>query len=107
MFAVIYRGSVKPHLEEAFKKHWRVVASYFVKDRGAIGSSLHRGEEGLWVAYSRWPDKETRDRSWPREGGSVSSDFPAEVKGAIEGLRECFVDEYPEICMNVVEEISF
>ena len=73
MFAVIYQGYVKPGCESQYKKAWHDVAKYFVEKRGAIGSCLHCTSEGLWLAYSRWPDKKTRDASWPGEDAPSSS----------------------------------
>ena len=67
MFAVIYRGYLKSECDDKYKKAWRTVASYFVEYRGALGSCLHKTIDGMWVAYSRWPDKATRDASWPGE----------------------------------------
>jgi len=106
MFAVIYRVFVKPDLEETFQKHWKAVATYFVEERGALGSSLHRSENGMWIAYSRWPDRKTRDSSWPAEGEQANPSFPAKVKEAIKGLKTCFKEELPQICMDVVEDVK-
>lgn len=57
MFAVIYRGYVKPNKEKEYRQLWHQIATYFVEKRGALGSCLHKTKEGLWLAYSRWPDK--------------------------------------------------
>ena len=42
MFAVIYRGYVKPNRESEYRKAWNRVARYFIERRGAIGSCLQR-----------------------------------------------------------------
>jgi len=42
MFAVIYQGYVKAGRESEYQKSWNMVARYFVEQRGAIGSCLHR-----------------------------------------------------------------
>lgn len=106
MFAVIYRGFVKPEKEKVFRKAWREVATFFVEERGACGSSLHRAEEGMWVAYSRWPDQTTRDASWPSDEEEVNVGFPTHVKKAIEELKNCFENEEPQICMELVDEVK-
>ena len=54
MFAVIYRFKLKPHQESIYKECWDKIVKYFVESRGAIGSCLHKGEDGLWVVYLRW-----------------------------------------------------
>lgn len=50
MFAVIYRFKLKPDQEERYQQYWRIVAQYFIEQRGALGSCLHKGNDGLWVA---------------------------------------------------------
>lgn len=106
MFAVIYRGYLLPGKEAEYRKSWRIVAQYFVEKRGAIGSALHRTADGLWFAYSRWPDKKTRDASWPGEK-TPSEELPSEIYEAILLLKACLDPKrpFPEICMEVVDEI--
>jgi len=105
MFAVIYRNYLKPNTETEFKKFWRIVANYFIEHRGALGSCLHQAEDGMWIAYSRWPDKQTRDNSWP-QNESVNSDIPTHIKNSILGLKACLDEErrFPDICMEVVDD---
>lgn len=106
MFAVIYRAYLKSGREEDYKLAWQQVASYFVEKRGAIGSCLHKTEEGIWVAYSRWPDKATRDASWPGEH-APSDELPEEIRKAILVLKDCIDQErkLPDICMDVVQDL--
>ena len=106
MFAVLYRGYVKPNCEAEYKKLWHKIADYFITKRGAIGSCLHQTEDGLWVAYSRWPDKATRDASWP--GDNVPSDeLPVEIRAAIIAIKNCVDPErkLPEIYMEVIDDL--
>ena len=105
-FAVIYRGYIKPGKEDEYVNCWKVIANYFVKERGALGSTLHKSFDGTWVAYSRWKNKESRDASW-QEKGMIDSAFPASIQDAICGLRSCLESEkpFPEISMSVVQEI--
>ncbi len=86
MFAVIYRFKLQPHQELCYQKCWNNIASYFKAYRGAIGSCLHKGNDNLWVAYSRWPDKETRDNSWPGED-TPSYELPTTVREAIQKMQ--------------------
>jgi hypothetical protein len=80
--------------------------SYFREHRGALGSCLHKTEDGLWLAYSRWPDKATRDASWPSEG-SPNDQLPVSIQQAILGIKACIDQDkkYPEICMDVIEDL--
>ncbi len=106
MFAVIYRLYLKPDTEEVYRAAWHTVATYFVNARGALGSCLHQAQDGMWVAYSRWPDKATRDASWP--GDDAPSDaLPTEVKEAIKAIQNSTdqTRKLPEIGMEVVEDL--
>ena len=105
MFAVIYQGYVKVGQEFEYQKAWNTVARYFVEKRGAIGSCLHRTSDGMWLAYSRWPDKKTRDASWPDK--NPSGELPDEIRNAILTIKDCLDEErkLPEICMEVVDDL--
>jgi hypothetical protein len=106
VFAVIYQGYLKPGREEEYRKLWKQIASYFVEQRGALGSCLHRGSDGLWLAYSRWPDKATRDASWPGES-APSEELPEEIRKVILAIKDCGDQErkIPEICLEVIEDL--
>ncbi|MCH9643843.1 MAG: hypothetical protein K0U29_08900 [Gammaproteobacteria bacterium] len=108
MFAVIYRFKLKSHQENAYKEYWDIITDYFIKHRGAIGSCLHKGENDLWVAYSRWPDKITRDASWSSDDAS-NNEFPEEVCEAISKMQMIKkenedLDQYDEICLDIVND---
>jgi hypothetical protein len=107
VFAVIYQAYLNPGREEEYRRHWHRIASYFVEKRGAIGSCLHRTDDGLWVAYSRWPDRATRDASWPGEN-APSHELPDDVRQAIIGIQACIDQErkIPDIFMNIVEDLE-
>ncbi|MBI2743776.1 MAG: hypothetical protein HYX48_07670 [Chlamydiales bacterium] len=106
MFAVIYQGYLKAGREKEYQNLWNKIASYFVEHRGAIGSCLHRTSDGLWVAYSRWPDRATRDASWPGDN-ALSEELPDEIKRAVLDIKDCVDQErkIPEICLEVVEDL--
>lgn len=104
LFAVIYQGYIKEGRETEYNQAWHVVATYFIEHRGSLGSSLHRAESGLWLAYSRWPDKATRDASWPGEG-APSSDLPERVRQAVLTIKECLESQLPELTMEVVDDL--
>lgn len=105
MFAVIYQGYIKPGRESAYREAWNTVARYFVEKRGAIGSCLHRTPDGIWLAYSRWPDEKTRNASWPGKDGP-SGELPDEICKAILTIKDCLDEErkLPDICMEVVDD---
>ena len=106
-FAVIYRFYLEDSKEEEYISNWKVVADYFTQQRGAIGSSLHKTNQGYWLAYSRWPNKQTRDASWSKD--NIKEDLPEKIKNAIANMKNCTdltMEEFPEICMNVIEQTA-
>lgn len=106
MFAVIYQAYLKPNTESAYEQAWQIVASYFKAHRGALGSCLHKTADNLWVAYSRWPDKATRDASWP--GFDAPSDeLPNHVKLAVRTIQQCIDPDrkIAEIAMDIVNDL--
>lgn len=106
MFAAIYRGYVKAELEVEYQQAWHQVAQYFIARCGALGSCLHKTEEGMWLAYSRWPDKATRDAAWPGEN-EPSTKLPEEIRKAIGIIKKCLDPDrkLPEICMTVIDDL--
>ena len=104
MFVVIYRGYLKENCEKQYCISWKTVANYFIQNRGSLGSSLHKAEDGMWLAYSRWPDKKKRDASW---GDNADNAFPEEIKSAIIILKNCLDTEreLPEIQLEMVEDL--
>jgi hypothetical protein len=106
MFAVIYQVYIKLGSEEKFRESWKQIARYFIEKRGALGSCLHRTSEGMWLAYSRWPDKATRDASWPKDDNAPSIELPQEIRQAIITLKACIDEErkIPDILMEVVDD---
>lgn len=106
MFAVIYRGSILPGREADYQQAWNQVATYFKESRGALGSCLHKSEAGEWIAYSRWPDKQTRDASWPKDD-TVCQTINLEIRDAILRLKGCIDPDRPfeEICMELTDDL--
>lgn len=107
MFAVIYRFKLRASQESEYIECWNKVASYFINERGAKGSCLHKAD-GLWVAYSRWPSKEMRDAAWP--GKEVPNEaLRLDIKEAISRMQliqkeNSDLEQFDEICMDVIED---
>lgn len=104
MFAVIYRGFIYLEKEYEYRKSWSMVAKYFTDHCGALGSTLHKIGEGEYLAYSRWPDKETRDKYW----GKSQPTLHPQIEKAIETLKSCLDIErqQPEIQLQVIESVT-
>jgi hypothetical protein len=109
-FAVIYKFKLKPDQEQIYQDHWHKIASFFIESRGAIGSCLHKGEGNYWLAYSRWPDKATRDASWPGDNdpnNTLPEDIyeSIQIMQAIKKENSILDNAYEEFCLNVVEDL--
>ena len=63
MFAVIYRWKLVPGREAMFEDGWRAGTAAIAREFGGWGSRLHRGEDGVAVAYAQWPDRATWERA--------------------------------------------
>jgi len=100
MFAVIYRCTIYPERESEYRHVWRQITHYLKSQRGALGSCLHKTEQGEWVAYSRWPNKETRDSAWVAQEG-----LTPEIQAAIAILKSCMTKPHEEICLEVEEDL--
>ncbi|GAA2272747.1 hypothetical protein GCM10009853_028180 [Glycomyces scopariae] len=61
-YAVVHRWRVRPGYEDLFVEGWSRVTHAIHRSCGGYGSRLHRAEDGLWMAYARWPDREAPGR---------------------------------------------
>lgn len=102
MFAVIYSGKIKPEREEEYMKLWHIITEYFVSHCGALGSCLHRTTDNTWVAYSRWPDKSTRDAAFLDKSSPL---LTPEIIQALDQFKDCILEQAPEICLEVVDDL--
>jgi heme-degrading monooxygenase HmoA len=62
-FVVMYRWRLRPGMERQFQQAWERATPLLIRNRGALGSRLHKADDGTWVAYAQWPSKETWERS--------------------------------------------
>ena len=67
MFAVIYSFAVHPGKEKIFEESWFAMTELIRDYEGGLGSRLHRKDDGLYIAYAQWPDRET----WENSGGKI------------------------------------
>lgn len=105
MFAVIYRSYLKPGREQDYKAAWHAVAEHFIAQCGAQGSCLHKSADGLWVAYSRWPNKATRDAFWSHDA-TLNKALPLSITQSIETIKDCLdqSQKLPDIEMDVMDD---
>lgn len=60
--AMLYRWSVAADRERQFVGHWRTTARA-LRQVGALGCHLLRGEDGDFIGLIRWPSEYARDRA--------------------------------------------
>ena len=106
-YAVLYKNRVKPTQEELFLRSWETIAKFFIQHCGALGSTLHKTEDGLWVAYSRWPDRQKWEAAWPGDR-DFSTILPEEIWQAILDLKGCLVDaeEFSDLHLHTIKEFA-
>ena len=95
MFTVIYRWRIKPTFEQQFIKSWSEITSeYYLKCDGALGSRLHKGNDGLWYAYAQWKLAENREIAFQSIPNS-----PAREK-----MKESIEESFPEIQLEIMAD---
>jgi len=74
-FAVIYRWRLHPCKEQQFRQAWERGTLLLMTKRGGGGlrSRLHQAEDGTWVAYAQWPNREPGEQA--RALGSVDAEI--------------------------------
>ncbi|BBN81836.1 hypothetical protein PA25_18210 [Pseudoalteromonas sp. A25] len=63
MFIVMIEFVVKEGCEKQFIEKWTKVTQGIYLFKGALGSRLHRNENGELIAYAQWPNRETWEKS--------------------------------------------
>jgi hypothetical protein len=94
-FAVLYRWRLDPAKEDQFAAAWSRVSAALLRDRGSLGSRLHRGNDGLWYSYAQWPSARARDEAFA--GPSVDPE-------AVDRMRDAIVERLPEIVLESVSD---
>ena len=94
-FCVLYRFKIKPGREDEFVASWSAVTVALRDSRGALGSRLHRGPDGLWYAYAQWPSAETRHSAF--EGEPADAEASARMRDTIE-------ESLPDIVLDPVAD---
>ena len=57
MFTVIYNFDVRPGREQEFLDAWAFITRDFIRNRGSLGSRMHKDKHGRYVAIALWPDR--------------------------------------------------
>ena len=73
MYALLYRWRLVPGADDRFERGWSDMTRSIKAQCGSYGSRLHRCDDGTWVAYAVWPDRETWQRCKPDNPGAASA----------------------------------
>jgi hypothetical protein len=92
---VLYRWRLRPGHEASFEAAWRAATETLLA-HGALGSRLHRGDDGLWYGYAQWPDAGTRAR--------VFANAPVD-EGTSARMRAAIAESLPEIVLTPVADL--
>jgi heme-degrading monooxygenase HmoA len=76
MFVVIYQFDVVENKDDDFIKAWKHFTELIYQYEGSLGSRLHKKEDGTYIAYAQWPNKET----WSNSGNKLSDKAKEEGK---------------------------
>ena len=94
-FAVLYRWRLHPGSESSFVDAW-VRVSEVLKERGSLGSRLHRGPESIWYSYAQWPSEEARRRAFSLP--------PADPEASM-AMRAATAEQFPELVLESVADL--
>lgn len=85
-FTVVYRWRLHAGKERLFRAAWEEVTRELMARRGALGSRLHRADDGTWVAYAQWPSREAWEA--PRPLGAAFDSARLAMQEAIDEAFE-------------------
>ncbi|HMQ04848.1 MAG TPA: hypothetical protein PKD26_13090 [Pyrinomonadaceae bacterium] len=94
MFVILYRWRVNPEKEDLFVENWSTITTHYVEHCGSLGSRLHKGSDGLYYAYAKWPDLQTRERAF----------LDVRMELARLHLKDAVTETFPEIHLQVVAD---
>ena len=92
---VIYRARIHPGKESAYVEAWSRLTQRLRSERGALGSRLHRGDDGIWYAYAQWPSAEARRAAFA---------LPSVDPEAEDTVRDAIAEYFPEILLEPVRD---
>ncbi|MEZ5980305.1 MAG: antibiotic biosynthesis monooxygenase [Planctomycetota bacterium] len=95
-FAVVYRWKLRAGGEERFAAAWGAVTAILRERCGALGSRLHRADDGTHLAYAQWPSREAWKAADP-EGGDVLA--------LRDAMAEEVLERYPPMPLEIVADL--
>ena len=84
-------------MEDSFMEGWSRLTEAIRETRGGMGSRLHRSDNGWWVAYAQWPDRQTWEKS---QTAQESPDIKASTL-----MTEAIEDQKPPILLEPIIDL--
>lgn len=63
---------------------------------GGLGSRLHKAEDGTFIAYAQWKDKETWEKA---------QEIPTIDEAAAAMMRDSIEERFPTVFMNAIDDL--
>ena len=101
MIAVLYQMKLKAGTLDSYQLLWQQMVAFLSAERGAIGSALHHLGDDYVVIYSRWPDRQTYETSWPAED-QVEAMLPTQIAQIALQMRDCIAGEVSVQVLDVL-----
>ena len=94
-FAVLYRWRLHDGSEVSFIEGWTRV-SEVLRERGSLGSRLHRGPDGIWYSYAQWPSAQARQQAFAG---------PPADPAASRAMQAAIAESFPELVLEPVADL--
>lgn len=94
MFAVLYKFKIKSGMESKFEKAWAAMTFEFRDTHGGLGSCLHRDDDGNFVAYARWPNRQL----WEKDKNIINA-------VAMKEMRDCIEQSFPATPLGIINDL--
>lgn len=92
MFVALYRWRLIQGREAHFTDAWSAVTKYYRDNYGAVGSRLHRGDDGVYYAYAVWPTPEDREKAFAADRSAIADHRKAMASAIAESFPETILD---------------
>jgi hypothetical protein len=91
---VLYRWKLKEGAGERFAAAWTAVTEHYLSNFGSLGSRLHKGSDGVWYAYARWPSEEARQNAF----------LSRDMDDSANEMADCIAERFPEVFLDIVSD---
>lgn len=94
--AVLYRWELKPGREDEFRDAWTEGTKLIHKRCASYGARLHKGEDGLFWSYARWPSEDARQTCFEAHHFFDMDCFKT--------MQACIEERFPEIVLTLTAD---